>query len=70
MPTYIYETIPSNPGEHPEYFEVRQAAGDPSLTEHPVSGIPIRRVSLGGPVILNGLSIDPGTAEGAGCCGE
>lgn len=70
MATYIYETIPSKPGEYPEYFEVQQEAGDSPLTEHPVSGVPIRRVSLGGPAIVNGLRFDPGTAEGAGCCGE
>lgn len=70
MPTYIYETIPGNAEDYPQYFEVLQGADEPPLTEHPVSGVPIRRVNLGGPTILDGGKFDPGTTEGAGCCAD
>ena len=48
MTTYVYETIPSKPGEKAEYFEIKQSMKDPPLTRHPESGKPIRRTVLGG----------------------
>ncbi len=48
MATYLYETIPSRPGETPEQFEIRQSMNDQPLTKHPETGEPVRRVIAGG----------------------
>ena len=48
MATYVYETIPQNPGEAVEQFEVKQSMKDAPLTLHPESGKPIRRIISGG----------------------
>jgi len=48
MATYLYETIPSKPGEEPVTFEVVQSMRDAPLTTHPETGIPVRRVITGG----------------------
>lgn len=45
MPTYVYRVI--NPdGSDGESFEIDQPATDPTLTEHPWTGQPVRRVFL------------------------
>lgn len=43
MPTYVYETLPTD-GQAVEIFEVRQRMSDPPLTEHPSTGAPVKRV--------------------------
>ncbi|MBT8485776.1 MAG: FmdB family transcriptional regulator [Phycisphaerales bacterium] len=43
MPTYVYETIPSD-GSDAEIFEVVQPMSDDPLTEHPETGEPVRRI--------------------------
>ncbi len=48
MTTYVYETIPSKPGEKPRFFEIKQSINAAPLTKHPDTGEPIRRVVLGG----------------------
>jgi hypothetical protein len=48
MPTYLYETLPAQPGVPGERFEVRQGFSDPPLTAHPESGVPVHRVISGG----------------------
>ncbi len=48
MPTYTYETIPENPDEQPERFEMRQSIFSKALEQHPETGVPIRRVITGG----------------------
>jgi predicted nucleic acid-binding Zn ribbon protein len=48
MATYIYETIPRQPGEEPQRFEVIQSMKDAPLTCHPDTGEPARRVVTGG----------------------
>jgi predicted nucleic acid-binding Zn ribbon protein len=48
MPTYIYETLPSNPGEAPRRFEIIQKMSDDPLTVDPETGQPVRRVVSGG----------------------
>lgn len=53
MTTYVYQTIPAQPGEKPEYFEIKQNMTDPALTTHPETGVAIRRVILGGFGILS-----------------
>ncbi len=69
MTTYVYETIPSNPGEKPEYFEHKQSMNDQPLTNHPETGVPVRRVILGGFGLLSsGKSVNR-PESGGGCCG-
>lgn len=48
MAIYIYETVPRHPGETVERFEIKQSMKEPALTEHPETGVPIRRVITGG----------------------
>ena len=43
MPTYIYEVILED-GEQGQVFEVEQKMSDPTLTHHPTTGQPVRRV--------------------------
>ena len=62
MTTYVYETIPSKPGEKPRFFEIKQSIKDPTLATHPETGEPIRRVVLGGLGVLK--------KEGAGDAGS
>lgn len=58
MATYIYETIPSKPGQKPKRFEVVQKMSDPPLTTDPESGLPVRRVIVGGSgLVTHGASI-------------
>ncbi len=71
MTTYVYETIPSKAGEKPRYFEIKQSIKDPTLTKHPETGEPIRRVVLGGFGVLkkDGPKGKSGSGSGAGSCG-
>ena len=62
MATYIYETIPSKPGEYPEQFEFQQSMNDRPLTKHPKTGQPVRRLISGGLGII-------GTARDSGPIG-
>lgn len=48
MPTYLYETVPCDPAVAPERFELRQSMNDAPLTLHPDTGVPVRRVLVGG----------------------
>lgn len=74
MATYTYETIPQTPGEEPVRFEVRQSMLEDALTEHPDTGVPVRRVITGGLGVM-GLAKNSGQApapagghqHGAGC---
>jgi len=72
MTTYVYETIPSKPGEKSEYFEIRQSMNDVPLTIHPETGVPIRRVILGGFGVLKSTPGESGSGGsdtcGPGCC--
>ncbi len=53
MPTYTYETIPSDQSEKPRRFEITQRMSDRSLTEDPVTGRPVRKIITGG----NGIKL-------------
>ncbi len=44
MPTYVYETIPTEPTLTPRRFELKQSMKDAALTHDPESGLPVRRV--------------------------
>ena len=48
MATYVYETVPLQPGETPRRFEVLQGMRDAPLTRDPATGGPVRRVITGG----------------------
>jgi predicted nucleic acid-binding Zn ribbon protein len=58
MATYIYETIPQNPKERPRRFEFEQKMSDPPLKTDPETGLPVRRIIVGGSgIITHGASI-------------
>jgi predicted nucleic acid-binding Zn ribbon protein len=58
MATYVYETIPNDPKEKPRRFEVEQKMSDPPLKTDPKTGLPVRRVIVGGSgVVTHGASI-------------
>ncbi len=74
MPTYVYETIPQVEGEKPQRFEVRQSMMDAALTQHPDSGLPVRRVPIGGTGMMGGPSASTPSSGGkssggGGSCG-
>ena len=48
MATYVYETIPKNPKRKPRRFEVDQKMSDPPLKTDPKTGLPVRRIIIGG----------------------
>ena len=58
MATYIYETIPTKKGQKARRFEIVQKMSDAALTHDPESGLPVRRVIVGGSGnIMRGTSI-------------
>ena len=70
--TYLYETIPQIEGDPVEQFEIQQNMNDLPLTQHPETGLPVRRVILGGWGLMTGkgTSIPQSgcCAPGSGCC--
>ncbi len=70
MTTYVYETIPTDCCEEPEYFEIKQAMSEEALTHHPDNGKAIRRVILGGyGLAKKGESSESASSSGHSCCG-
>lgn len=71
MATYTYETIPQEAGEEPVRFEVRQSMLEDALTEHPETGVPVRRVITGGYGFIGGTKGDSGSGghQHGPCCG-
>jgi hypothetical protein len=58
MATYVYETIPRDPKSRPRRFEVQQKMSDPPLKVDPETGLPVRRVIIGGSgLVTHGASI-------------
>jgi predicted nucleic acid-binding Zn ribbon protein len=58
MATYIYETIPKDARTKPRRFEVVQKMSEPALKTDPESGLPVRRVIVGGSgIVTHGASI-------------
>ena len=55
MPTYTYETVPSDPNDTPRRFEITQSMSARSLTEDPVTGQPVRKIITGGNGIKSGV---------------
>jgi predicted nucleic acid-binding Zn ribbon protein len=71
MTTYVYETIPQQPGEEPKYYEIKQSMKEAPLERHPETGEPIRRVMQGGYGILSGSKPQPPARPGdCACCSE
>jgi len=67
--TYLYETIPTQPGEKPKFFELKQSMKDAPFTHHPETGEPIRRVILGGWGLTSKMTAS-GSQSGDDCgCG-
>jgi predicted nucleic acid-binding Zn ribbon protein len=70
--TYLYETIPQNEGDPIEQFEIQQSMSDLPLTQHPKTGVPVRRVILGGWGLMTGKGSTVPSASsctpGSGCC--
>ncbi|MFN0067950.1 MAG: zinc ribbon domain-containing protein [Limisphaerales bacterium] len=65
--TYLCETIPARQGEEPEQYEIKQSASEPPLTRHPETGVPIRRVILGGWGVFTGKAAFGASSVGCGC---
>jgi len=58
MPIYVYETIPKNSRQKPRQFEVEQRMSDPPLKKDPKTGLPVRRLIVGGSgLVTHGASI-------------
>lgn len=69
MATYIYETIPTEQDEKPELFEIQQSMNDAPLTQHPETGVPVRRVIVGGYGPLIKTNESPSAEDcGPSCC--
>ncbi|HUJ45458.1 MAG TPA: zinc ribbon domain-containing protein [Opitutaceae bacterium] len=72
MATYVYETIPRQPGELPARFEVIQSMKDAPLTRHPDTGEPVHRIISGGYGLMGvgGKNAPkPQATRGGGGCG-
>ncbi|RME68264.1 MAG: zinc ribbon domain-containing protein [Verrucomicrobia bacterium] len=73
MPTYVYETIPSDPSKPKRRFEVRQSMKDAPLTHDPETGEPVKRIISGGYGFITGADASSSGAasapSGGGCCG-
>lgn len=67
MATYVYETIPEQPGETPRRFEVVQSMKDAALTRDPETGRRVRRVISGGFGLMGVVDRSPTTPATAPC---
>lgn len=67
MTTYVYETVPDQPGVEPRRFEVRQSMNDQPLTRHPETGEPVRRIIAGGYGVIAQRAAPPPRPCGGQC---
>ncbi len=72
MPTYVYETIPSNSRQAPQRFEIFQRMSDPKLIRDPDTGESVKLIITGGVRIrLKGLKcstvVDKSSAAATAC---
>jgi len=65
MATYVYETVPQKPGDAVRRFEVKQSMRDDPLTNDPETGLPVKRVIMGG----YGIMSKGAAAQAQGCGG-
>ena len=71
MPTYVYETIPKSSKEKSTRFELKQSMKDTPISEHPITGQPVRRVISGGiSASTNGTSSQSSSCCASGSCCE
>ena len=68
MPTYVYETIPSDPKTKPVRFEVDQRMSDKPLARHPDTGERVQRVISGGAGFICGSDGSSGSSGGGSGC--
>lgn len=77
MPTYEYETLPSD-GRPPVRFEIQQRMADPPLETHPETGEPVQRV-MSAPFVATGARATASACNitrcgmggcGMGACGD
>lgn len=68
MATYVYETIPQKPEDAVRRFEVRQSMNDAPLTHDPESGLPVKRIILGGFGIMSKGAAPMAQGCGGGEC--
>ena len=72
MPTYVYQSIPTDPTRTPRRFEVRQAISEAPLRSDPETGEPVERVISGGrgPLVAPTGGTEPTVTGGCGTsCG-
>lgn len=67
MTTYVYETIPDQPGKKPRQFEVRQSMHDAPLERHPETGERVKRVIAGGYGVIAQRAAPPPAPCGNQC---
>jgi predicted nucleic acid-binding Zn ribbon protein len=67
MATYVYETIPQLPGDAVRRFEAQQSMKDAPLTRDPETGLPVKRVILGGYGIMTKGAAASSLSDGPGC---
>lgn len=65
MATYVYETVPQKPGDPVRRFEMQQSMRDEALTKDPETGLPVKRVILGGYGIMTKAAGGGGCESGA-----
>ena len=53
---YLYETVPNAEGAEVTRYEIKQSIHDQALDRHPETGVPIRRVIVGGMGFITGKS--------------
>jgi predicted nucleic acid-binding Zn ribbon protein len=64
MATYVYETVPQKTGDPVRRFEVQQSMKDDPLTKDPETGLPVKRVILGGYGIMTKAAASAGCGSG------
>jgi len=72
MATYLYETIPDSDSEEPVRFEYQQSMNDAPLTNHPTTGLPVKRVITGGYGfnVTGSAQSAPVPSAGDSCCNQ
>jgi predicted nucleic acid-binding Zn ribbon protein len=67
MATYVYETIPQKPGDVLRRFEAQQSMRDEPLTRDPETGLPVKRIILGGFGIMTKGAVSTEGCGGGEC---
>ena len=67
MATYVYETIPQQPGKSPRRFEVVQSMKAAPFEKHPDTGEPVRSIVTGGYGLMGVGEKSPTAAPATPC---